>query len=205
MPQRMPFWLYDSSSICYRSGKDTWRIRWLSRTLWQEKMSPRINPVSDVVQRTWDGPRYHASAHSDFGNVTRPLLILIHVTVARAALKRKKVHEKNLEQTTAQIAQIEQQIYSIEAANINQETLNAMKNAGQAMKQIHGGLTIDKVDQTMYLALQPILGSFADRLLLIGTSCVNSMPSAKRSRMRLRTRLWVSLSTRTSSKMSSKA
>jgi len=69
--------------------------------------------------------------------------------VARAALRRKKVHEKNLEQTTAQIAQIEQQIYSIEAANINQETLNAMKNAGNAMKQIHGGLTIDKVDQTM--------------------------------------------------------
>jgi len=43
----------------------------------------------------------------------------------------------------------EQQIYSIEAANINQETLNAMKNAGSAMKQIHGNLTIDKVDQTM--------------------------------------------------------
>ena len=44
---------------------------------------------------------------------------------------------------------MEQQIYSIEAANINQETLNAMKNAGAAMKQIHGGLTIDKVDATM--------------------------------------------------------
>jgi charged multivesicular body protein 4A/B len=44
---------------------------------------------------------------------------------------------------------VEQQIYSIEAANINQETLNAMKNAGAAMKQIHGGLTIDKVDATM--------------------------------------------------------
>lgn len=44
---------------------------------------------------------------------------------------------------------MEQQIYSIEAANINQETLNAMKNAGSAMKQIHGNLTIDKVDATM--------------------------------------------------------
>lgn len=68
---------------------------------------------------------------------------------AKAALRRKKVHEKSLEQTNAQIAQVEQQIYSIEAANINQETLNAMKNAGAAMKQIHGGLTIDKVDATM--------------------------------------------------------
>ncbi|KAI1906065.1 ESCRT-III subunit protein snf7 [Ophidiomyces ophidiicola] len=68
---------------------------------------------------------------------------------AKAALRRKKVHERSLEQTTAQIIQIEQQIYSIEAANINQETLNAMKNAGTAMKQIHSGLTIEKVDETM--------------------------------------------------------
>ncbi|EHY55384.1 ESCRT-III subunit protein snf7 [Exophiala dermatitidis] len=70
-------------------------------------------------------------------------------TAAKAALRRKKLHERTLEQTSAQITQIEQQIYSIEAANINQETLNAMKSAGAAMKQIHGNLTIDKVDQTM--------------------------------------------------------
>jgi charged multivesicular body protein 4 len=44
---------------------------------------------------------------------------------------------------------LESEIYSIEAANINKETLDAMKNASAAMKQIHGGLTIDKVDQTM--------------------------------------------------------
>lgn len=70
---------------------------------------------------------------------------------AKAALRRKKVHEKTLEQTTAQITQLEQQIYSIEAANINYETLNAMKAAGNAMQQIHGGMTIDKVDETMYV------------------------------------------------------
>ncbi|OJD10220.1 hypothetical protein ACJ73_09884 [Blastomyces percursus] len=68
---------------------------------------------------------------------------------AKAALRRKKGHERSLEQTSAQIIQIEQQISSIEAANINQETLLAMKNAGKAMKQIHSGLTIDKVDETM--------------------------------------------------------
>ncbi|KAK5057715.1 ESCRT-III subunit protein snf7 [Exophiala bonariae] len=68
---------------------------------------------------------------------------------AKAALRRKKVHERTLEQTSAQITQVETQIYSIEAANINQETLIAMKNAGNAMAQIHGNLTIDKVDQTM--------------------------------------------------------
>lgn len=70
---------------------------------------------------------------------------------AKSALRRKKVHERSLEQTNAQIATIEQQIYSIESANINHETLNAMKNAGSAMKNIHGGMTIDKVDETMYV------------------------------------------------------
>jgi charged multivesicular body protein 4A/B len=75
--------------------------------------------------------------------------ITTNKTAAKAALRRKKLHERTLEQTSAQLAQIEQQIFSIEAANINQETLNAMKNAGVAMKQIHGNLTIDKVDATM--------------------------------------------------------
>lgn len=44
---------------------------------------------------------------------------------------------------------LEQQIYSIESANINQETLVAMKNAGAAMKQIHGKMTMEDVDTTM--------------------------------------------------------
>jgi charged multivesicular body protein 4 len=68
---------------------------------------------------------------------------------ARAALKRKKQHEHTLDQTLAQISTLEQQIYSIEAANINRETLAAMEKAGQAMKQIHGKLNLDVVDQTM--------------------------------------------------------
>lgn len=76
---------------------------------------------------------------------------------ARAALKRKKQHEHTLEQTLAQISTLEQQIYSIEAANINRETLAAMEKAGQAMKQIHGKLNIDVVDQTMYALPLPTL------------------------------------------------
>lgn len=46
---------------------------------------------------------------------------------------------------------LEREIYSIESANINKETLEAMKNAKKAMEHIHGGLTIEKVDQTMYV------------------------------------------------------
>ena len=48
---------------------------------------------------------------------------------------------------------LEQQIYSIESANINQETLVAMKNAGEAMKRIHGKMTMEDVDSTMYVTL----------------------------------------------------
>ena len=46
---------------------------------------------------------------------------------------------------------LEREIHSIETANINKETLEAMKNASKAMKEIHGGLTVEKVDSTMYV------------------------------------------------------
>ncbi|KXL43832.1 hypothetical protein M433DRAFT_58685 [Acidomyces richmondensis BFW] len=69
--------------------------------------------------------------------------------VAKAALRRKKNYEHQLEQTSAQMMTVEREISSIETANINKETLDAMRNAQQAMKKIHGNLTIDKVDQTM--------------------------------------------------------
>ncbi|KAF2719700.1 Snf7-domain-containing protein [Polychaeton citri CBS 116435] len=69
--------------------------------------------------------------------------------LAMAALRRKKAYEHQLEQTSAQMLTVEREISSIETANINKETLNAMKNASAAMKDIHGGFTVDKVDETM--------------------------------------------------------
>ena len=56
-----------------------------------------------------------------------------------------------MEQTMGQIGTLEQQIYSIESANINRETLAAMEKAGKAMEEIHGKLTPEKVDETMYV------------------------------------------------------
>lgn len=76
-------------------------------------------------------------------------------TAAKGALRRKKNFEHQLEQTSAQILTIEREISSIETANINKETLDAMKNASAAMKHIHGGLTVDKVDQTMLVSRPP--------------------------------------------------
>lgn len=66
--------------------------------------------------------------------------------------------------------QLEQQVYSIEAANINHETLQAMKQAGAAMEQIHGGMSIDKVDETMYVSF--IFGILNHLIYLEGSSLV---------------------------------
>ena len=49
---------------------------------------------------------------------------------------------------------LEQQINAIESANINRETLAAMEKAGEAMRQIHGKLTPQKVDETMCVLFQ---------------------------------------------------
>ena len=68
---------------------------------------------------------------------------------AKTALRRKKQYEHSLEQTSAQIMTLEGQISSIESANINKETLDAMKNAGAAIKHIHAGMTVDTVDNLM--------------------------------------------------------
>lgn len=80
---------------------------------------------------------------------------------------------------------LEREIYSIETANINKETLEAMKNASNAMKQIHGGLTIDKVDQTMYVSGCGCDFStksvFANTFVFTGRNCASNTPSAKKS------------------------
>lgn len=112
------------------------------------------------------------------------------VTAAKTALKRKKQHEHSLEQTQAQIGTLEQQINAIESANINKETLLAMEKASDAMKQIHGKLTPEKVDETMYaktflleLPMNHIfrLASIAEHDRDPGTSYGSKTRSAKKS------------------------
>lgn len=92
-------------------------------------------------------PRADDDTHMPY--LTNVILTLNFLTAAKAALRKKKQLENTLEQTSAQIMNLEGQIQSIETANINKETLDALKNASTALKGIHGGLTIDKVDATM--------------------------------------------------------
>ncbi|KAJ9141651.1 Vacuolar-sorting protein SNF7 [Pleurostoma richardsiae] len=91
----------------------------------------------------------HLQAQMDEQDALARKYVSTNKNAAKAALKRKKAHEHALEQTQAQIGTLEQQINAIESANINRETLAAMERAGEAMKQIHGKLTPEKVDETM--------------------------------------------------------
>lgn len=56
-----------------------------------------------------------------------------------------------MEQTVKQIGTLEQQINSIESANINRETLASMQQASKALEDITHGLTPEKVDEIMYV------------------------------------------------------
>lgn len=76
-------------------------------------------------------------------------------TAAMSAIKRKKMHTNHLSSTQSQIATLEQQMHAVETANLNVETLKVMKSASNAMKAIHGGMNVDKVDETMYVPFFP--------------------------------------------------
>lgn len=69
--------------------------------------------------------------------------------LAKNALKRKKGYETNLMKIENQIDSLETQLTAIEGANLNLETMKAMKQGALAMKQIHGEYDVDKVENTM--------------------------------------------------------
>ncbi|CCC66977.1 hypothetical protein NCAS_0A04190 [Naumovozyma castellii] len=68
---------------------------------------------------------------------------------AKNSLKKRKIYENQKEKIDSQIESLEQQLFSIESANLNLETMKAMKQGAMAMKTIHKGINIDKVDETM--------------------------------------------------------
>jgi len=64
-------------------------------------------------------------------------------------LRSKKTHEAELDRLAGTRLQLEMQVNTLESANLNAETMAAMKKASDALGHIHGNLTIDKVDATM--------------------------------------------------------
>lgn len=82
-------------------------------------------------------------------NEAKTFLLKGNKTLAKNSLKKKKVYELQLNKLDNQIDSLEQQLFSIESANLNLETMRAMKQGAKAMKSIHTGMDIDKVDETM--------------------------------------------------------
>lgn len=60
--------------------------------------------------------------------------------MATAALKRRKMNEVELNRLGESRLHLEMQVNTLEAANMNVETMSAMKTAANALKAIHGDL-----------------------------------------------------------------
>ncbi|WVR03865.1 vacuolar-sorting protein SNF7 [Kwoniella sp. DSM 27419] len=69
--------------------------------------------------------------------------------LAMAALRQKNAYEQELERIAGTRMTLEAQVNAIESANLNAETMVAMKKGADALKGIHSNLTADGVDATM--------------------------------------------------------
>jgi len=68
---------------------------------------------------------------------------------ALSCLKRKKQYEAQISKVAGARQTLEDQILAIESATMNVETMNAMKLGAAQMAQMHQGLNVDVVDDTM--------------------------------------------------------
>jgi charged multivesicular body protein 4 len=73
----------------------------------------------------------------------------LELTVATAALRRKKTYEQQLDQLAGTRLTLEAQANAIESANMNAETMLAMRRGAGALRDIHRQVNIDNVDATM--------------------------------------------------------
>lgn len=71
--------------------------------------------------------------------------------MAGQALKRKNRSEKELERINGTRMQLEMQIHTLEEANLNAETMMAMKKGSDALKVIHGNMCVCCMFHSRYL------------------------------------------------------
>jgi len=64
-------------------------------------------------------------------------------------IKRKKTFELQMDKISGARMTIEQQAMTLEGANVTMEAINAMKMGAQSMKQVHGQMSLDQIDNTM--------------------------------------------------------
>lgn len=70
-------------------------------------------------------------------NLPPPLL-----SVAQAALRQKKAYENELDRIAGTRMTLETQVNAIESANMNLETMTAMRKGADALRNIHGSLWV---------------------------------------------------------------
>jgi hypothetical protein len=68
--------------------------------------------------------------------------MLMQDVVATQALRRKKALEQELDRLSGQRLQIEMHVNTLESANLNAETMAAMKKGADALKTIHKGMCV---------------------------------------------------------------
>lgn len=58
------------------------------------------------------------------------------------ALKKKKAYDAQIDKINGTRMTIETQVMAIENANVNLETMNALRGGAEAMKNIHGSMYV---------------------------------------------------------------
>jgi hypothetical protein len=71
-----------------------------------------------------------------------PIIFYCQLLVALAALRQKQAYEGELNRIAGTRLTLEAQVNAIETANLNAETMVAMKKGADALKGIHGSLYV---------------------------------------------------------------
>ena len=100
------------------------------------KQPKSMQPKIDEASETQDDHGWHEANQG-----IEPCFLLLK-TVALQALKRKKNYETNIEKINGARMTIETQMMAIENANVNLETMGAMRAGAEAMKNIHGSMYV---------------------------------------------------------------
>ncbi|KAH6902209.1 Snf7-domain-containing protein [Coprinopsis sp. MPI-PUGE-AT-0042] len=74
---------------------------------------------------------------------------LSNTVAASAALKRKKMYETELDRLAQTRLRMDIQVHTLESANLNAETMQAMNKAAGVLKNIHNLTTIGRADSIM--------------------------------------------------------
>lgn len=68
--------------------------------------------------------------------------IMRFISAAQAALRQKKAYENELDRIAGTRMTLETQVNAIESANMNLETMTAMRRGADALRNIHGSLCV---------------------------------------------------------------